>query len=148
MLIAVGAGSGNAATPGKKHRRRGKKNRRVRTDENRPDDLCDLQNLNNNRSPPPILPTYAPNTHRSPPESTHLPPPESSRTHPSAPPESSRTHPSAPPESSRTHPSAPPESSKIHPSAFPESPRVHPSAPPESSRAISRKLSCMYTRCP
>ncbi|XP_062418108.1 SRSF protein kinase 3 isoform X2 [Pungitius pungitius] len=45
MLIAatVAGGAGDAgATTGKKHRRRGKKHRRVRTEENRPDDLCDL----------------------------------------------------------------------------------------------------------
>ncbi|XP_026223608.1 SRSF protein kinase 3 isoform X2 [Anabas testudineus] len=41
MLIAVSAGTGNTASTGKKHRRRGKKNRRVRSDKNRPDDLCD-----------------------------------------------------------------------------------------------------------
>ncbi|XP_040902452.1 SRSF protein kinase 3-like isoform X2 [Toxotes jaculatrix] len=53
MLIAVGAGTRNSASTGKKHRRRGKKHRRVRTDENRPDDLCDLQGLNPDSSPPP-----------------------------------------------------------------------------------------------
>ncbi|XP_077937060.1 SRSF protein kinase 3 isoform X2 [Gasterosteus aculeatus] len=43
MLIAtVAGGAGNAAATGKKHRRRGKKHQRVRTEENRPDDLCDL----------------------------------------------------------------------------------------------------------
>ncbi|XP_054464464.1 SRSF protein kinase 3 [Anoplopoma fimbria] len=46
MLIAVAGGPGNAAAAGKKPRRRGKKHRRVRTDENRPDDLCDLHSLN------------------------------------------------------------------------------------------------------
>ncbi|KAK2850947.1 hypothetical protein Q5P01_007223 [Channa striata] len=46
MLIAVGAGTGNSAASGKKHRRRGKKHRRVRTDEIRADDLCNLQCLN------------------------------------------------------------------------------------------------------
>ncbi|XP_041655099.1 SRSF protein kinase 3 isoform X2 [Cheilinus undulatus] len=61
MLIAVGAGSGNPTTTGKK-RRRGKKHRRVRTDENRPDDLCDLNTLNANSSPPPSLPPHRQNT--------------------------------------------------------------------------------------
>ncbi|XP_073326006.1 SRSF protein kinase 3 isoform X2 [Pagrus major] len=63
MLIAVGAGSGNTASASKKHRRRGKKHRRVRPDENRPDDPCDLQSLNANNSahrtarlPPPNSP--------------------------------------------------------------------------------------------
>ncbi|KAM8862252.1 SRSF protein kinase 3 isoform 2-T2 [Spinachia spinachia] len=45
MLVAtatVAGGVGDAATTGKKHRRRGKKHRRVRTEENRPDDLCDI----------------------------------------------------------------------------------------------------------
>ncbi|KAL3059415.1 hypothetical protein OYC64_014097 [Pagothenia borchgrevinki] len=49
MLIAVSAGSGHAAASGKKHRRRGKKHRRTRAGEPRPDDLCDLQSL-----PPPL----------------------------------------------------------------------------------------------
>ncbi|TNN44540.1 SRSF protein kinase 3 [Liparis tanakae] len=54
MLIAVAGGTGAVATA-KKHRRRGKKHRRARTDENRPDDHCDPQSLNANssRSPAP-----------------------------------------------------------------------------------------------
>ncbi|XP_071333619.1 SRSF protein kinase 3 isoform X2 [Trachinotus anak] len=55
MLIAVGAGTGNSAATGKKQRRRGKKHRRVRTDEKRLDDLCDLQSLNPDSSLPPTL---------------------------------------------------------------------------------------------
>ncbi|XP_076597322.1 SRSF protein kinase 3 [Chaetodon auriga] len=70
MLIAVGAGTGNAATPGKKHRRRGKKHRRVRTDENRPDDICDLQSLNANSSLPPAELQSYPQTTRLPAENT------------------------------------------------------------------------------
>ncbi|XP_033485737.1 SRSF protein kinase 3 [Epinephelus lanceolatus] len=50
LIAAVGAGTGNAATTGKKHRRRGKKHRRVRTDENRPDDFCNLQSPDTNSS--------------------------------------------------------------------------------------------------
>ncbi|XP_040008920.1 SRSF protein kinase 3 isoform X2 [Xiphias gladius] len=60
MLIAVSAGTGNSAATGKKHRRRGKKHRRVRTAENRPNDLCDLQNLNPDSSLPPTLPQTCP----------------------------------------------------------------------------------------
>ncbi|XP_030588827.1 SRSF protein kinase 3 [Archocentrus centrarchus] len=52
MLIAVGAGTGNPAATGKKHRRRGKKHRRVRAEENRPDDLCNLQSLDADSSVP------------------------------------------------------------------------------------------------
>ncbi|XP_070824424.1 SRSF protein kinase 3 [Chaetodon trifascialis] len=70
MLIAVGAGSGNATTPTKKHRRRGKKHRRVRADENRPDDLCDLQSLNANSSLPPAEVQSYPQTTRLPTENT------------------------------------------------------------------------------
>ncbi|XP_070695438.1 SRSF protein kinase 3 [Pempheris klunzingeri] len=55
MLIAVGAGTGTVAASGKKHRRRGKKHRRVRPEGSRPNDLCDLQSLNANSSPPPTL---------------------------------------------------------------------------------------------
>ncbi|CAB1440933.1 unnamed protein product [Pleuronectes platessa] len=39
MLIAAVSGAGNSANTGKKQRRRGKKHRRVRTDENQTDDL-------------------------------------------------------------------------------------------------------------
>uniref|UniRef100_A0A8C9XTB7 non-specific serine/threonine protein kinase n=1 Tax=Sander lucioperca TaxID=283035 RepID=A0A8C9XTB7_SANLU len=68
MLIAVAAGTGNAATTGKKPRRRGKKHRRVRTDENRLDDPCDLQSLNANSS---VAPTQSfPQTIRLPPQNT------------------------------------------------------------------------------
>ncbi|XP_041802147.1 SRSF protein kinase 3 [Chelmon rostratus] len=70
MLIAVGAGSGNVATAGKKHRRRGKKHRRVRTDENRPDDICDLRSLNANSSLPPTDLQSYPQTTRLPPQNT------------------------------------------------------------------------------
>ncbi|XP_030280010.1 SRSF protein kinase 3 [Sparus aurata] len=63
LIAAVGAGSGNTASTSKKHRRRGKKHRRVRPEENRPDDPCDLQSLNANNSahhparlPPPNSP--------------------------------------------------------------------------------------------
>ncbi|KAK2898206.1 SRSF protein kinase 3 isoform X2 [Channa argus] len=77
MLIAVGAGTGNSATTGKKHRRRGKKHRKVRTDEIRPDDLCNLQCLNPDSSLPPTpLQSCLPATHLSPqttPESTTSP---------------------------------------------------------------------------
>uniref|UniRef100_A0A665TXK7 non-specific serine/threonine protein kinase n=1 Tax=Echeneis naucrates TaxID=173247 RepID=A0A665TXK7_ECHNA len=52
MLIAVSTGTGSSAGTGKKPRRRGKKNRRVRTDGKQLDDLCDLQSLNPDSSPP------------------------------------------------------------------------------------------------
>nr|XP_020513807.1 SRSF protein kinase 3-like isoform X3 [Labrus bergylta] len=139
LIAAVGAGSGNAATTGKKHRRRGKKNRRVRTDENRPDDLCDLQNLNNNRSPPPISPTSAPNTHRSPPESTHLfpqSPPESTHLLPQSPPESTHLLPQSPPESTHLLPQSPPESTHLLPQSPPESTHLFPQSPPESTHLL------------
>ncbi|XP_069383662.1 SRSF protein kinase 3 [Paralichthys olivaceus] len=42
MLIAAVSGTGNSTTTGKKQRRRGKKHRRVRTDENQADDLLTL----------------------------------------------------------------------------------------------------------
>lgn len=71
MLIAVGTGSGNAAAVGgKKHRRRGKKHRRVRPDESRPDDPCDLQSLNANGSPPPALMQSLPQITSLPPQNT------------------------------------------------------------------------------
>uniref|UniRef100_A0A4W6EMB7 non-specific serine/threonine protein kinase n=1 Tax=Lates calcarifer TaxID=8187 RepID=A0A4W6EMB7_LATCA len=60
MLIAVSAGTGSSAGTGKKHRRRGKKHRRVRPDENRPDDLPDLQSLNPDSSLPPSTPQTCP----------------------------------------------------------------------------------------
>ncbi|XP_051282647.1 SRSF protein kinase 3 [Dicentrarchus labrax] len=63
LIAAVGPGTGNSS--GKKHRRRGKKHRRVRTDENRPDDLCDLRSLN--RSAPPTSVQSYPQTTRLPP---------------------------------------------------------------------------------
>ncbi|XP_059189567.1 SRSF protein kinase 3 [Centropristis striata] len=73
MLIAVATGTGNTTTAAKKHRRRGKKHRRVRTDENRPDDVCDLQSLNANSSPGPrpqqtdlLPPRHTPQTTTSP----------------------------------------------------------------------------------
>ncbi|XP_037628601.1 SRSF protein kinase 3 isoform X1 [Sebastes umbrosus] len=70
MLIAVAAGTSNAAATGKKHRRRGKKHRRVRTDENRPDDLCDLQSQNANSSLAPAPQQSYPQTTRLPPQNT------------------------------------------------------------------------------
>ncbi|XP_078110263.1 SRSF protein kinase 3 isoform X2 [Sander vitreus] len=67
-MLIVAAGTGNAATTGKKPRRRGKKHRRVRTDENRLDDPCDLQSLNANSS---VAPTQSfPQTTRLPPQNT------------------------------------------------------------------------------
>ncbi|XP_063738621.1 SRSF protein kinase 3 isoform X3 [Eleginops maclovinus] len=69
MLIAVSAGSGHTTASGKKHRRRGKKHRRVRPEEPRPDELCDFQSL-----PPP-----APQDIPVPPtEESHLTPPYNS----------------------------------------------------------------------
>ncbi|XP_047442038.1 SRSF protein kinase 3 isoform X2 [Mugil cephalus] len=65
MLIAVGAGNVNSAGTGKKHRRRGKKNRRVRADEKQPDELCDLQSLNTD----PTAPNICPQSDRLPPQS-------------------------------------------------------------------------------
>ncbi|XP_034027710.1 proline-rich protein 36 isoform X1 [Thalassophryne amazonica] len=56
MLIVVRPGSGDAAAPRKKHRRRGKKHRRVQAEENRFDDLCDLQTLNAESNLPATLP--------------------------------------------------------------------------------------------
>ncbi|KAM7411143.1 hypothetical protein PAMA_021226 [Pampus argenteus] len=50
---AVGAGTENPATSGKKHRRRGKKHRKVRTEEGGSDDLCELKSLNTDSSLPP-----------------------------------------------------------------------------------------------
>eukprot|EP00064_Thunnus_orientalis_P017902 superscaffoldBa00003941_g17988 len=70
MLIAVGAGTGNPASTGKKHRRRGKKNRRVRKEEGGSDDLCDLQSLNPDSSLPPTpSQSYRQNT-QLPPQNT------------------------------------------------------------------------------
>ncbi|XP_028437974.1 SRSF protein kinase 3 isoform X2 [Perca flavescens] len=67
-MLIVAAGTGNAANTGKKPRRRGKKHRRVRTDENRLDDPCDLQSLNANSS---VAPTPSfPQTIRLPPQNT------------------------------------------------------------------------------
>ncbi|XP_036960398.1 SRSF protein kinase 3 isoform X1 [Acanthopagrus latus] len=65
LIAAVGAGSGNTASASKKHRRRGKKHRRVRPEENRLDAPCDLQSLNANN-----------NAHHT----TRLPPPSSPET--------------------------------------------------------------------
>ncbi|XP_038578571.1 SRSF protein kinase 3 isoform X1 [Micropterus salmoides] len=70
LIAAIGAATGNTAATGKKHRRRGKKHRRVRTDENRPDDLCDLQTLNANSSLPPTLSQSCPQTTRLPSRNT------------------------------------------------------------------------------
>ncbi|XP_068189315.1 uncharacterized protein srpk3 isoform X2 [Antennarius striatus] len=72
MLIAVGAGSGNAGGS-KKHRRRGKKHRRVRADENQPD-VIDHQKLKSNSSPhPPLLQNDTPPCHQNTPESATSP---------------------------------------------------------------------------
>ncbi|XP_029994101.1 SRSF protein kinase 3-like isoform X1 [Sphaeramia orbicularis] len=46
LIAAVGAGPGNPAGPNKKNRRRGKKHRRVKAEENRSEDICELQSLN------------------------------------------------------------------------------------------------------
>ncbi|KAM9856060.1 SRSF protein kinase 3 [Aulostomus maculatus] len=67
---AVGAGTGNPASSGKKHRRRGKKHRRVRTEEGRSNDLCDLLNTDSS-----LLPTL-PQTYLQ----TTLPPQNTPRT--------------------------------------------------------------------
>lgn len=50
MLIAVGAGPGNPAGPSKKHRKRGKKHKKNKADETRPDEICQLQNFNNDNN--------------------------------------------------------------------------------------------------
>uniref|UniRef100_A0A3B4GU90 non-specific serine/threonine protein kinase n=1 Tax=Pundamilia nyererei TaxID=303518 RepID=A0A3B4GU90_9CICH len=70
MLIAVGAGSGNPAGTGKKHRRRGKKHRRIRAEENRSDDLCNLQTLDADSRVPTALPQTALSPHESTPDTT------------------------------------------------------------------------------
>ncbi|XP_068454723.1 SRSF protein kinase 3 [Clinocottus analis] len=62
MLIAVAGGAGDAAATAKRHRRRGKKHRRARADENRPDDLCDPQSLNANSSLSPTPQQSCPQT--------------------------------------------------------------------------------------
>ncbi|KAM7405345.1 hypothetical protein PAMP_012613 [Pampus punctatissimus] len=77
MLIAVGAGTGNTATTGKKHRRRGKKHRKVRTEEGGSDDLCEFKSLNTDSSLPP---TPSQTTTRLPPKNT--PKTENTSTHP------------------------------------------------------------------
>nr|XP_057939479.1 SRSF protein kinase 3 isoform X2 [Doryrhamphus excisus] len=60
LIAAVGTGRASPASSGKKHRRRGKKHRRVRTNETCSNDLCDLQNLNPNDGHPPQTPDYPP----------------------------------------------------------------------------------------
>nr|XP_061780476.1 SRSF protein kinase 3-like [Nerophis lumbriciformis] len=53
LIAAVGTGSEGPASSAKKHRRRGKKHRKVHTDKTGVNDLSDLQNLNpDDRSPP------------------------------------------------------------------------------------------------
>ncbi|XP_071395315.1 zinc finger homeobox protein 4-like [Centroberyx affinis] len=63
MLIAVSAGPapprpGDPPRTAKKHRRKGKKHRRVPAEESRSDDLCDL--LTPEEAPPPSLPQSPP----------------------------------------------------------------------------------------
>ncbi|XP_026189220.1 SRSF protein kinase 3 isoform X2 [Mastacembelus armatus] len=83
MLIAVGAGTGNSAGTGKKQRRRGKKHRKIRTDDNRPDDLCDLQTPNSDNSLAPTLLQSYPLVTLQPPQNTPkaITSPESTTTH-------------------------------------------------------------------
>ncbi|XP_061591137.1 SRSF protein kinase 3 isoform X2 [Cololabis saira] len=52
MLIAVNSGTRGSAPSSKKHRRRGKKHRKVQADGSRPDELCESQSLNRDDSPP------------------------------------------------------------------------------------------------
>ncbi|XP_005931169.1 SRSF protein kinase 3 isoform X1 [Haplochromis burtoni] len=70
LIAAVGAGSGNPAGTGKKHRRRGKKHRRIRAEENRSDDLCNLQTLDADSRVPTALPQTALPPHESTPDTT------------------------------------------------------------------------------
>ncbi|XP_042264694.1 SRSF protein kinase 3 isoform X1 [Thunnus albacares] len=70
LIAAVGAGTGNPASTGKKHRRRGKKNRRVRKEEGGSDDLCDLQSLNPDSSLPPTPSQSYPQNTQLPPQNT------------------------------------------------------------------------------
>ncbi|XP_074538384.1 SRSF protein kinase 3 [Halichoeres trimaculatus] len=118
MLIAVSAGSGNTPTTSKKHRRRGKKHRRVRTDETRPEDPGDLNDLNTNGCPlPEPLQTQSQKTclpPQSPPEEPYLPP------------QSPLEVPCLPPLSPPEVPCPPPQTS-------PEVPHLLPESPPEAS---------------
>ncbi|TMS01287.1 SRSF protein kinase 3 [Larimichthys crocea] len=112
MLIAVGAGSGNSASTGKKHRRRGKKHRRVRTDESRPDDLCDLQTLNVDSSPPPaLLHSYH--------QTTQLPPKNSTTSPGNTPPCTVDLHEST----------TAPRQNLVHPTTVPTEPTTVPTEP-------------------
>ncbi|XP_054637430.1 SRSF protein kinase 3 [Dunckerocampus dactyliophorus] len=62
LIAAVGTGSASPTSSGKKHRRRGKKHRRVRTNETRANDVCDLRNLNPDDRHPPQIQDYPPVT--------------------------------------------------------------------------------------
>ncbi|XP_041860185.1 SRSF protein kinase 3 isoform X2 [Melanotaenia boesemani] len=75
MLIAVGTGPVSAASTGKKHRRRGKKNRKVRPDTNRPDEFCDPQNLDPNATTPQTPPKSFQKTDHLAPQSSAEPSP-------------------------------------------------------------------------
>ncbi|KAG7220405.1 hypothetical protein INR49_018243 [Caranx melampygus] len=126
MLIAVSSGTGNAAATGKKHRRRGKKHRRVRTEESRPDDLSDLQNLNPDSSLPPTpMQTCPQNT-----------PKTTTSSHPKDLHENTTVAQRKPPSTSRQSKSVPTSSSLHLHNTLETSPPIQNSidvAPPESS---------------
>ncbi|CAJ1085686.1 SRSF protein kinase 3-like isoform X2 [Xyrichtys novacula] len=140
MLIAVSAGGGNTATAGKKHRRRGKKHRRVRTDENRPEDPCDLNDLNASSSPHPApLQTHPQNTclpPQSPPGSSHLSlqsPTTTACQLPKSPQVTPQLPPLLPPETTDLYPKSTPTTA----SAFPKNP---PTCPPLKSPPVTPRL--------
>ncbi|XP_034447477.1 SRSF protein kinase 3 isoform X2 [Hippoglossus hippoglossus] len=103
MLIAAVSGTGNSASTGKKQRRRGKKHRRVRTDENQPDDLQTLNpdvsrlpaqtqtsSVNELTHPDDDITTAPPPPHTSPthhPHTSPLPPLHTAEVAPQEPPE-------------------------------------------------------------
>ncbi|XP_068588281.1 SRSF protein kinase 3 isoform X3 [Cebidichthys violaceus] len=161
LIAAVAEGTGNAAATGKKHRRRGKKHRRVRTDENRPDGLCDLQSL----SPTPqqsypqstLLPTQNTSSQQAPicTEEVHESTTAPQQTHPRTPTLPTET-PALPTETPKGLPpslSAPPQNSlqtppphvahlfqNTHPTA-PLTPSIFSQSPPTVNQNITQNSS-------
>ncbi|XP_069033911.1 SRSF protein kinase 3 isoform X1 [Embiotoca jacksoni] len=140
LIAAVGAGTTNSAASGKKHRRRGKKHRRVRADENRPDDLYDLQTLNNDGDLPATLPqTYPPTAPPTPRSTPDTPAPTavgSTPTRPEDPLETSNRRTRSPPTQNPLH-ATPPVLYKLNP---PVAPLIPPNTTLQTSPFCSQSL--------
>ncbi|XP_054868746.1 SRSF protein kinase 3 isoform X3 [Amphiprion ocellaris] len=148
LIAAVGSGHGNSAASGKKHRRRGKKHRRVRADENRPDDICDLQSLNVDDSLPPHSYPQLPPT---PPQSYPQLPPTPPQSYPQLPPTPPQSYPQLP----QTPPQSYPQLPQTPPQSYPQLPQTPqqnypqlPQTPPQSYPQLPQTPPQSYPQLP